>query len=718
MAVSRRRFLSGLMAGGCTVTAAGVSDVAEARGNKAMPPGALGLLYDSTLCTGCKACVTACKEANGLPLDAPSHQPYLDESKTLSGKCLNVIKMFKDGVPREKDRASDGFAFFKHSCMHCVDPSCVSACPVQALQKQPGTGVVTYDANACIGCRYCIFSCPFRIPRFDYDLAVPEIHKCQLCDHLWSEGKFSACADACPTGATLYGPVHKLMDEAKRRLELTPGDVAEFPRRSTETGDITRPLPVANYIKQVYGETEGGGTQMIMLSAVPFEKLGLPALLDRSFASVSETIQHTLYKGLIGPAVLLAGLAFAAFRTHRANGEEDAGDSHDTELSAEMSQYAPVGGKLVTPVTVILALLAVTAFALLGWRFIFGLGSVTNLNDGYTWGIWVVFDIVIGTAVACGGYATAMLVYIFNRGRYHPLVRPALLASLFGYTLGGAAVFFDLGRWWNIWHTLWPGYINVNSVMFEVAACVVLYIIVMWIEFAPVFLEKFRKHDLRRRLNRLMFFFVALGVLLPTMHQSSLGTLLIVAGEQVHPLWQTRTLPLLFVISAFTMGLSIVVFEASIASEGFKRPRETRILGQMSAVIAGLLAVYLVVRFADIAVRGELATTLTSGLLSVMFWIEIALFLVPIIILVAPANRRSASRLFVAAVAMLVAASLYRIDAILVAYDPGPQYSYFPAIAEMLVTVGVVAFEVLAYIVLARFLPVLHRIDEAHATTA
>ncbi len=709
MTVSRRQFLTGGVAAGCAAATGG----AEARGNAEMPPNALGLLYDSTLCTGCKACVTACKEANGLPLDAPSHQPYLDESKTLSGKCLNVIQMFSDGTPRDKDVENDGFAFFKHSCMHCVDPSCVSACPVTALDKDPDTGVVTYDAGACIGCRYCIFSCPFRIPRFDYDLAVPEIHKCQLCDHLWPEGKFSACADACPTGATLYGPVKKLRTEARRRLELTPGAMVEFPRRSTETGEMTGPLPVADYVPQVYGETEGGGTQMLMLSAVPFAKLGLPKLLSRSAASVSETIQHTLYKGLVGPAVVLAGLAYATFRNERTNGKEDPGAAHNAALSAEMSKYSPVGGKLVTPATVVLAVLAAAAFLILGWRFVFGIGSVTNLNDGYTWGVWVIFDVVIGTAFACGGYATAMLVYIFNRGRYHPLVRPALLASLFGYTLGGAAVFFDLGRWWNIWHTVWPGYINVNSVMFEVAACVMLYIIVMWIEFAPAILEKFRRHELRRRLDRVMFFFIALGVLLPTMHQSSLGTMLVVSGKQLHPLWQTTALPLLFVISAFTMGLSVVVFEASIASEGFKRPRETRILGQMSAVIAGLLATYLIVRFADIASRGELAATLTSGLLSLMFWVEIALFLVPILILAAPANRNHAGRLFGAAVAMLVAGSLYRVDAMLVAYDPGAQYSYFPSIPEMLVTVGIVAFEVLAYIVLARFLPVLHRTDEA-----
>ncbi len=161
---------------------------------------------------------------------------------------------------------------------------------------------------------------------------------------------------------------------------------------------------------------------------------------------------------------------------------------------------------------------------------------------------------MIGSAFACGGFSVAMLVYIFNKGEYHPLVRPALLASLFGYTLAGAAVIFDLGRWWNVWNIFWPWSANPNSVMFEVAVCITLYIVVMWIEFSPAFLEKFGMKDVKRKLNKMLFFFIALGVLLPMMHQSSLGTLLVVLGPQVHPLWQTPVLPLLFLLTAIIMG--------------------------------------------------------------------------------------------------------------------------------------------------------------------
>ncbi len=323
MNLSRRNFLKAATGTSAAVVAGAVAGEAEARDNLPLPPGALGLLFDSTLCTGCKACVTACKIANNRPLNTPADKPYLDGTTSLSPGALNVIKMYSDGTLEEKDRETDGFAFIKHSCMHCVDPCCVSVCPVTALEKDPITGIVSYDKNACIGCRYCVVSCPYRIPRFDYDKPFPEIHKCELCRHLIAEGKFSACADACPTGATLFGPVTKLKAEIKRRKSLPPGEITKFPRRSTETGEETGKQQVGTYIDHVYGETEGGGTQMLMLSGVPFEKLGLPTLPERSYAAVSETIQHTLYKGLFAPIVVLGGLMFAALRTA---GDEDEGD--------------------------------------------------------------------------------------------------------------------------------------------------------------------------------------------------------------------------------------------------------------------------------------------------------------------------------------------------------------------------------------------------------
>lgn len=368
---------------------------------------------------------------------------------------------------------------------------------------------------------------------------------------------------------------------------------------------------------------------------------------------------------------------------------------------------APLGGPLVTPTTLILAALAAIALIILAIRFFFGLGAVTNINDGYTWGIWVVYDVMIGSAFACGGYTMALLVYIFNRGEYHPMVRPALLASLFGYTLAGASVIFDLGRYWNVWHMFWPGYAQINSVMFEVAVCITAYIIVMWIEFAPAFLEKFGLKDVKRKLNKVLFFIIALGVLLPSMHQASLGSLLVVFGYQVHPLWQTILLPLLYLMTAVLIGFAIVIFEACLSSSGFKRPLELHLLGKLSHLMIWVLAVYLVVRLADLAVRGALGSMFEASIEAIMFWIEMALFIAPLAILAQPAARRNPAKLFVAAVCLMLAGFLLRINSFLVGYETGPGWHYFPSVPEIMVSIGIIALEVLGYIVLVRYLPIL-----------
>jgi len=379
---------------------------------------------------------------------------------------------------------------------------------------------------------------------------------------------------------------------------------------------------------------------------------------------------------------------------------------------ANAHAVAPIGGRLVTPVTVVLAGLTAIAGVILLIRFFFGIGAVTNINDGYTWGIWIAYDVMVGSALACGGYAMALLVYIFNRGEYHPLVRPALLASLFGYTLAGASVIFDLGRWWNVWHIFWPGYAQINSVMFEVAVCITAYIFVMWIEFSPVFLEKLGLKDVKRKLSKVLFFVIALGVLLPSMHQSSLGSLLVVFGYQVHPLWQTMLLPLLFLMTAILMGFAVVIFEATLVSVGFKRPGELPILTKLSRIMYSMLVVYLVVRVGDLLWRGTLGAMFVPGFEAFGFWIEMAAFAVPLWLLASAESRMRPSRLFVAAVLIMLGGFMLRINGFLIGYQTGEGYHYFPSVPELLVTIGLVAFEILAYIVFVRTLPVLPK----HAT--
>ena len=371
--------------------------------------------------------------------------------------------------------------------------------------------------------------------------------------------------------------------------------------------------------------------------------------------------------------------------------------------------HQSLGGRVLTIPFLLMGLVVLAAGYFIAQRFMYGLGSVTHLSGGYPWGIWVVVDIVVGTAFGCGGFAMALLVYIFNRGQYHPLMRPALLGGLFGYTLAGVAVMIDLGRYWQAYNMILPWYAQPNSVMLEVGLCVMAYVTVLWIEFSPAFLERFGLHKARRVLKRFMFVFIALGVLLPTMHQSSLGTLLLVMSSKLSPLWYTIWLPVLFLLSALSMGYGVVILEATLVNRAFRLPSEQSLLAKLSRVMLGILIAYLGLRLGDLIYRGQLGLALAGDLNSIMFLIEMALFLLPVFILASPRRRLTQRWMFLAAVSLLTAGSLYRIDAYLVAFNPGNGWTYFPSAPELTVTLGVICLEIMLYLIFIKKLPVLHR---------
>lgn len=278
-----------------------------------LPVNAVGLLYDATLCVGCQTCLYACKEANNMPLEHNGPLKLWDNPIDLSAKTLNIIKKYENGTKAVKDREVDGYSFIKRQCMHCVDPACVSACPASAMTKDKKTGIVKYNKDACIGCRYCQVACQFNVPKFQWDEPFPQIVKCQMCSHLVQKGKIPACSNVCPTGATLFGPSEDLLREARRRLHLVTGNYYEFPLNSLSSGRTTM-HKAAKYINHIYGEKESGGTQVMLLSGVSFGNLGLPDLPDRSYTSIAEHIQHTLYQGMILPVVAFAGLVYLVSR--------------------------------------------------------------------------------------------------------------------------------------------------------------------------------------------------------------------------------------------------------------------------------------------------------------------------------------------------------------------------------------------------------------------
>ncbi len=383
----------------------------------------------------------------------------------------------------------------------------------------------------------------------------------------------------------------------------------------------------------------------------------------------------------------------------------------------------PVGGKLLTPsVQIMIALLGFATIAAIA-RFVKGLGATTAMNDGFPWGIWIAFDVVVGTALASGGYAMAVLVYVFNKGRYHPLVRPALVTSFLGYSMAGIAVMFDLGRFWNMWRipvAVWDW--NGTSVLLEVALCMFAYTLVLAIEISPALLERWSaegkgaRADLARRwlprLDRALPFVVALGMVLPTMHQSSLGSLLLVARTKVHALWHTPLLPLLFLLTAFAMGYAIIFFEAIFSAYAFRRPLETRMFARLGAAVAGVIVAFLAVRLADLFYAGRLGLTVRSGGYSFFFWAEVVLLGAAAFLFLQQGVKASAAAQLQAALLALGGGTLYRIDAFLTAYRPGQGWVYFPSYFEILITLGIVATETVAYVYLVRKFPILAGVSD------
>ncbi len=381
-----------------------------------------------------------------------------------------------------------------------------------------------------------------------------------------------------------------------------------------------------------------------------------------------------------------------------------------------MSEARPLGGKIFTLTFSICLIISGIALYFTAKRFIFGIGSVANLNDGYPWGIWIAYDVVVGTAFACGGYVMALLVYVINKGEYHPLVRPALLASMFGYTLAGVSVFLDIGRYFHAYNLYLPWQMNFHSVMFEVAMCIGTYILVLWLEFAPAFTEKWKLEKYRKFLDKIIFALIGLGVLLPTMHQSSLGTMMLMAGFKLDPLWHSSTLPLLFLLTAVIMGFAMVVFEATIASRVYNLGDETSMLAKVSRIMSWVLGFYLVVRLQNIFMRGEMGHAFSGSFLGNMFLLENFLLILGFIILTFMRNNLTPRLLFIAAAVILAGGSLFRFNTYIIGYDPGTGWNYFPSVGEQMITYGLIAMEIAAYTLFVKYFPVFSAHEPAVST--
>jgi Ni/Fe-hydrogenase subunit HybB-like protein len=378
-------------------------------------------------------------------------------------------------------------------------------------------------------------------------------------------------------------------------------------------------------------------------------------------------------------------------------------------------EHARVGGRVVTAPFIVLLVIVFIATIVLTQRFVFGLGATTNLNDGYPWGIWITIDLIIGTALGCGGFVMALLVYIINKGEYHPMARAGLLTSLFGYSLGGLAVMFDLGRWWQGYNIMLPWLVNVNSVLLETALCIFAYIIVLAVEFSPALFERLGMKEARRKLHRVLFVFTGLGVLLPMMHQSSMGTVVVILGYQLSPLWQSPLLTLTFLLTALTMGFAVVAFESVIASVAFKRPLETAILSRLAGVMVWVMIGFMIIRYGDVVWRGALGLAFAANLEALSFWAEFLLGVAAVVLLLPQGFRSSPRYIFLGATAMLLNGAVYRLNCYLVGYQPGNGWHYFPSMGEIMVTLGMFSLTIILYLIFVKQLPVLHAVHRKPA---
>ena len=374
-----------------------------------------------------------------------------------------------------------------------------------------------------------------------------------------------------------------------------------------------------------------------------------------------------------------------------------------------MRPEKPAGFPIGTAILSAIALLSLPVFII---RYLYGLGAISNLSDGRPWGLWISFDLYSGVALAAGGFTLAGAVYIFNRKKYYPVVRPAILTAFLGYQLVILALLVDLGQPWYIWHAMinW----NIHSPLFEVAVCVMTYTTVLALEFSPAVFERLNWHIPLKVIRAIQIPLVITGVVLSTLHQSSLGTMLLMMPESLSALWYTPILPLLFLLSAVAVGPAMAIFESTLSTKVFGHMLSLDILAGLGRVIPYILGLYLLLKIVDLMVAGELGLTFSWSPYSLLWWAEITVgVILPILLFSLPNVRQSRNLLFWTAILVIIGLIINRFNVSLLALEPRPGTSYFPHWMEFVISAGLIADALLILMAANRGLPIIH-----HETTA
>ena len=374
----------------------------------------------------------------------------------------------------------------------------------------------------------------------------------------------------------------------------------------------------------------------------------------------------------------------------------------------------------------ILIVLAGISFVVAMIRYAYGIGPISNLSNAYPWGFWISFDLFTGVAIGSGAFVMAAIVYIFELKEFQPLVRPSVLTGFLGYIMVVIALLVDLGHPERIWYMLIHH--NHTSVLLEIGICVMSYLTVLAIEFAPVIFEGLKWEKWAHLLHKFIMPFVILGVVLSTLHQSSLGSLLLIQPEKLFPLWWTPILPVEFFISAVAIGMGMVILESSLSSRYFKRGLELDLLEKLSRAIPVVLGIYLLVKFVEIFIAGDAHYLFTSGWMSVLFWAEVLIgAVIPLVLFSIKRIRSNANSILISAIILLVGMILNRFDVSWFAVrHPDPitylptfmanHVHYWPSLPEVSVSIGIFSAGILAFGLIAKYFPLFDDGHQQHAT--
>ena len=639
-------------------------------------------------------------------------------------------------------------------CLHCLEPACVSACPTTALYRQTD-GPVSYNVDDCIGCRYCMLACPWDVPTAEWNSRAPKISKCTHCadravqpppvafngEALSDEAArqfantmaIPACVKACPADALRYGTREEMLALAHKRIANRPD----------------------RYVDHIYGEKELGGTSVLYLSAVPFEKLGFPTYGEKPFPAFTKTAL-----GAVPPAVMavgaMLGAAYAFFRK-RAQAVADSTAAANSDQGHGHVEFEILRSALLTPFNWVLLLLMAFGGVSMIARFALGLGGSTNLSDTYPWGLWILFDLV-WIAVAAGAFAMAGVIYVFQRKDLYGLGRSAVLMGLLSYSFVTVTLIADLGLPWQSYALV----LNApeHSAMFEVSWCVSLYVTILLLEFLPVPFAHFgydRAAATWRRwngayvaaavtlfvylLSRSVLYALATAVIFgalawifrardqkaepimlaiaavtfSTMHQSSLGSLYLLMPNMLAPQWWSPVMPVSFFLSSIAAGTALVILIEMWIAKGWRRPLEITRLASVGQITFWALLAYLVFRLGDMAIRNQFSGAF-AGSLGMAFAAEIFLGgVLPLILLARKSLRERADVLGIASFLAVTGVAYNRMNVVLFAMTfrgrmPwGAPESYVPSIVEWGVSIGLIAATIFLFGLAARLMPVLSR---------